>query len=165
MTVCNRVKIAYGSGCLVLVPALYLQQRCHPGWDRSRTQATHIQYSQTAWALQDRSAAEMGPIDTTAHNYSRTFQAYYTASNCLTAIYWMIHTQILEFRFTVCRISYLFRAMISIPDEAAAAVTTLELYQTGYFSMLNETHVPVWRDYMVKYWNFCLKRVRFNLYL
>lgn len=77
----------------------------------------------------------------------------------------MINTQILESRFTICRISYLFRAMISVPDEAAAAITTLELYKRGYFSMLNETHVHAWRDYMVKYWNFCLKRVKLNLYL
>lgn len=54
-----------------VLPALDLQQRYHPGWGKSRTQATHIRYSQTAWALQDRSAAEMGPNETTAQNYSR----------------------------------------------------------------------------------------------
>lgn len=37
-------------------------------------------------------------------------------------------SKIPAFRFSICRISYLFRTAISIPDEAAAAIATLKLY-------------------------------------
>lgn len=63
-----RKKTVYGFVCWLELPALDPQWRVHPGWDKSRRQATHIQYSQTAWAPQDHSAAEMGPSETEAPN-------------------------------------------------------------------------------------------------
>lgn len=68
-------KNLYGSACLLEIPALDPQWRVHPGWGKSRTQATHIQYSQTAWALLGRSAAEMGPSETKAPNSSKYEEA------------------------------------------------------------------------------------------
>lgn len=62
----HKAKTAYSLVCLLELPALDPQWRVHPGWDKSRTQATHIRYSQTAWAPQDRSAAERGPSETEA---------------------------------------------------------------------------------------------------
>lgn len=71
----SRKKHLYGSACLLELPALDPQWRVHPGWGKSRTQATHIQYSQTAWALLGRSAAEMGPSETKAPNSSEYEEA------------------------------------------------------------------------------------------
>lgn len=71
----SRKKHLYGSACLRELPALDPQWRVHPGWGKSRTQATHIQYSQTAWALLGRSAAEMGPSETKAPNSSEYEEA------------------------------------------------------------------------------------------
>lgn len=62
----------------VLVPAPDLQQRYRPGWGKSRTQATHILCSQTAWAQQDRSVAELGPKERTVQNVSFWLKLYRT---------------------------------------------------------------------------------------
>lgn len=59
---------------IVSVPALDPQQKCHRGWGKSRTPATHIQCSQTASALRDRSAAETDPGRTKVQNYNRVLQ-------------------------------------------------------------------------------------------
>lgn len=54
---------AYEPVYLVALPELDHQQKYHPGWGKSKTQATHTRYSQIASAQQDHNAAEMDPSE------------------------------------------------------------------------------------------------------
>lgn len=111
---------ACGSHGFVSVPALDPQQKCHQGWGKSRTPATRIQCSQTASAPQGHSAAELGPGRTMVRNHSRNYPLARTTWSTTTAFH---RNHLGSF--------YLLWAVISIPDEAAAAIATLIENQKG----------------------------------